>query len=34
MTIHGIKLDAVWEIIVNDLPDLKRVIESILKEEF
>ena len=29
-----IKLDAVWEIIVNDLPDLKRVIESILKEEF
>jgi len=29
-----IKLDAVWEIIVNDLPDLKQVIETILKEEF
>ena len=29
-----IKLDAVWEIIENDLPDLKQVIETILKEEF
>jgi uncharacterized protein with HEPN domain len=29
-----IKLVAVWDIIVNDLPDLKQVIESILKEQF
>jgi len=34
MIIHGIKLDAVWEIIINDLPDLEQVIETILKEEF
>ena len=29
-----IKLDAVWEIIINDLPELKKVIETILKNEF
>ena len=29
-----IKLDAVWEIIINDLPELKQVIETILKNEF
>jgi hypothetical protein len=27
-------LDAVWEIIVNDLPELKQVIEGLLIEEF
>jgi uncharacterized protein with HEPN domain len=29
-----IKLDAVWEIIENDLPELKLIIETILKKEF
>ena len=29
-----IKLDAVWEIIVNDLAELKRIIETILNSEF
>ena len=29
-----IKLDAVWEIIQNDLPELKQLIETILKREF
>lgn len=30
----NIKLDAVWEIVQKDLPNLKKVIEIILKEEF
>ena len=30
----NIKLDAVWEIIVNDLPELKQVIETVLDSEF
>lgn len=30
----NIKLDAVWDIILNDLPDLKQIIETILKNEF
>lgn len=29
-----IKLEAVWDIIVADLPELKQVIETILKKEF
>ena len=29
-----IKLEAVWDIIINDLPGLKEVIESILKISF
>ncbi len=29
-----IKLEAVWEIIENDLPELKLIIETILKKEF
>ncbi len=29
-----IKLDAVWDIIINDLPELKRVIDRILDDEF
>ena len=29
-----IKLEAVWDIIINDLPDLKKLIESILEQEF
>jgi len=29
-----IKLEAVWEIIKNDLPALKLIIETILKKEF
>lgn len=29
-----IKLDAVWEIIENDLPEFKQLIETILKQEF
>jgi uncharacterized protein with HEPN domain len=29
-----IKLDAVWGIIENDLPELKQLIETILKQEF
>ena len=29
-----IKLDAVWDIIVNDLVELRQVIETIMKEEF
>jgi len=29
-----IKLDAVWDIIVNDLTGLKQIIETILKNEF
>ena len=29
-----IKLDAVWDIIVNDMPGLRQVIETILKGEF
>ena len=29
-----IKLDAVWEIIENDLPELKLIIETILKKGF
>jgi len=29
-----IKLDAVWDIIIKDLPELKQVIETILKNEF
>ena len=29
-----IKLDAVWDIIANDLPELKQLIETILKHEF
>jgi uncharacterized protein with HEPN domain len=29
-----IKLDAVWNIIENDLPQLKQLIEKILKQEF
>ena len=29
-----IKMDAVWEIIVADLPGLKQVIETILQKEF
>ncbi|MBA7531044.1 hypothetical protein ES705_23255 [subsurface metagenome] len=28
-----IKLDAVWDIIVNDLPELKQLIETILKQK-
>ncbi|RLD51030.1 MAG: hypothetical protein DRJ05_18880 [Bacteroidetes bacterium] len=30
----NIKLDAVWDIIENDLPELKEVIETILDNEF
>lgn len=30
----NIKLDAVWDIIVNDLPELKQIIETILHKEF
>jgi uncharacterized protein with HEPN domain len=30
----NIKLDAVWEIIVNELPRLKQVIEEIVTNEF
>ncbi len=30
----NIKLEAVWDIVVNDLPKLKQVIETILKKEF
>lgn len=30
----NIKLEAVWDIIVNDLPELKQVIETILDKEF
>ena len=29
-----IKLDAVWDIIVNDLVELRQVIETIMKDEF
>ena len=29
-----IKLDAVWHIIENDLPELKQLIESILEQEY
>lgn len=29
-----IKLEAVWDIVVNDLPKLKQVIETILRDEF
>ncbi len=29
-----IKLDAVWDIIINDLSGLKQIIETILKNEF
>ncbi len=29
----NIKLDAVWDIIVNDLPELKQIIETILNNE-
>ena len=28
-----IKLEAVWEVIVNDLPDLKQMIDMILEQE-
>ncbi len=37
MIAHGyfnIKLTAVWQIIKNDLPQLKQVIQTILKNEF
>ena len=30
----NIKLEAVWDIIVNDLPKLKQITETILKNEF
>jgi len=30
----NIKLDAVWDIIENDLPELKQIIETILDKEF
>ena len=30
----NIKLDAVWDIIANDLPGLKQIIETILNNEF
>ncbi len=30
----NIKLDAVWEIILNDLPELKNMVELVLKNEF
>ena len=30
----NIKLDAVWDIIVNDLPELKQIIDTILDKEF
>ncbi len=30
----NIKLSAVWQIIINDLPKLKTVIKTILKKEF
>lgn len=29
-----IKLDAVWNIIVNDLPELSQVVKNIMNEEF
>ena len=29
-----IKLEAVWEVIVNDLPDLKQLIDMILEQEY
>jgi len=29
-----IKLEAVWDVIENDLPELKQVIERILEQEF
>ena len=29
-----IKLEAVWDIIINDLPGLKEIVETILKHEF
>ena len=31
---YNVKLDAVWKIIRNDVPELKRVIRTILKNEF
>ncbi|HHD82854.1 MAG TPA: DUF86 domain-containing protein [Bacteroidetes bacterium] len=30
----NIKLEAVWDIVVNDLPELKQIIETILHKEF
>ncbi|MFN2439365.1 MAG: DUF86 domain-containing protein [Chitinophagaceae bacterium] len=30
----NIKLDAVWQIIEKDLPDLKKIIQTMLKKEF
>ncbi len=30
----NIKLEAVWKIIINDLPELKKTIKTIIKEEF
>ncbi len=29
-----IKMEAVWQIIVNDLPEIKQLIDTILKQEF
>lgn len=29
-----IKLDAVWEIVINDLPELKQIIDKVLNDEF
>jgi len=29
-----IKLEAVWEVIINDLPDLKKMIDMILEQEY
>ena len=29
-----IKLEAVWEVIVNDLPDLKQLIDMVLEQEY
>ena len=31
---HSIEYSVIWEAIVNDLPELERVIKQILKEEF
>jgi uncharacterized protein with HEPN domain len=30
----NIKLEAVWDIVVNDLPDLKHIVNTILHNEF
>ena len=30
----NIKLEAVWDIVVNDLPQLKQIVETVLKDEF